>query len=532
MIERGEQSDSRRGCARAVFQPGVLFMCLISLPLRASGASPQAESSHLQESVALISQGDLEGAEREARLALRDPSIRPLAWATLGTIRVKQKKYDEGAEFLATALRLNPRLVGARITLGDVYLLQGKKDKAREMLREALRTDPENHNAQFALAQLESADGNFSASLRAAQPLLPELYRSVNGILLLAEDYAGLKRKDSLQALVSDWDGLSDVPSAASTDFASLLAKNELVQDAIKVLEKAKGNGPVSYDLAFALANLYSLTGNLAQASQNYEAAAGLKPDCVPCLQQIVKLAEQQKDLEKALAYLIRAKRLQPQNDEILFEFGKVCLEMDLFDDSIAALRQAVYLKPENDSYEYVLASALVSKKQYEEAITVYGTLLKKRPDDAVLNYAMGSVLFLEVSLDDAAKYLQRSIDIDPKQSAAYYYLGLVAEGKGENDRATAIFRDVVRRYPDYSPAYEGLGRVLLKQRKFPEAEQALEKAIFLNPHSVKAHYQLGMLLGRIGKPEDGDKELEIAQKLEAEERKRSAAQLRILSPH
>jgi tetratricopeptide (TPR) repeat protein len=70
-----------------------------------------------------MSKGDLSGAEKEGRLALRDPSTRALAWASLGAIRFRQKKYEQGAEFLRTALRLDPRLVGARINLGDV---QGK----------------------------------------------------------------------------------------------------------------------------------------------------------------------------------------------------------------------------------------------------------------------------------------------------------------------------------------------------------------------------------------------------------------------
>jgi tetratricopeptide (TPR) repeat protein len=531
MIQRNQQSAARSGCAWLAWPYGVLFIWLLFLPSPAWSV-PQTHSNHLQESVALMSRGDLEGAEQEARLALRDPSTRALAWASLGTIRVEQKKYDEGVEFLATALRLSPRLVGARISLGDVYLLQGKKDKAREMFREALRIDPENHSARFGLAQVESASGNFGASLEAAAPVLPDLRRSAGGILLLAADYAGLKRTDSLRVLVPDWEQLPQVSVTSCTDFASLLAKNGLVQEALEVLEKAKSDGEASYDLALALANLQFWKGDLAKASQSYEAALGLKQDCVLCLRQIAKIAEQQKDFEKALGYLIRAKRLQPEDPEILFELGKACLEMDLFDDSIAALQQAVELQPENDSFRYVLGSARVSKKQYKEAEALFATLLKRRPNDGVLNYAMGSVLFLDVQPDQAERYLQKSIEVQPNQSGAYYYLGLVAEGRGEEDRATGILQDVVRRYPDYGPAYEALGRIWLKERKFTEAQQALEKAILLDPSSAKAHYQLGMLLGRIGKREDGDKELEIAQKLEAEERERLGMHLRIVTPH
>ena len=67
-----------------------------------------------------MSVGDLEGAEKEAKSALRDSSTRPMAWATLGAIRIRQEHYAEAAEFLSAALRLNPGLVGARVSLGEV----------------------------------------------------------------------------------------------------------------------------------------------------------------------------------------------------------------------------------------------------------------------------------------------------------------------------------------------------------------------------------------------------------------------------
>jgi tetratricopeptide (TPR) repeat protein len=76
------------------------------------------------------------------------------------------------------------------------------------------------------------------------------------------------------------------------------------------------------------------------------------------------------------------------------------------------------------------------------------------------------------------------------------------------------------------------MGRILLKEQKFPEAQQALEKAVLLNPSSVKAHYQLGILLGRTGKQEDAKKELAIVNELNAEETKRAGMRLRIITEH
>ena len=71
-----------------------------------------------------------------------------------------------------------------------------------------------------------------------------------------------------------------------------------------------------------------------------------------------------------------------------------------------------------------------------------------------------------------------------------------------------------------------------LAEDNYAKAKQALEKAVLLNPNSVKAHYQLGILLGRTGKQDDANKEFGIVHQLNADEEKRSGMRLRILAPH
>ena len=511
---------------------GVALLFLVSLFYLPPSTNAQTDSDHIQQAFEMMSAGDLVGAEQEARLALRESSTRPEGWAALGMVRARQKRYADATECFHSALRLEPRLVDAHLGLGEVDELTGKTEQAREEFRSVLRTDPGNRDALFGLAQLESASENFRASLTAAEPILADLYRSSAGILLLAKDYASLKQKDPLAALVPSWNVLPQVSASDSTAFSALLAKSGLDQQALAVLEKAKTSGQVSVELALALANQYFSKGDMTQAFESYEAALSLKPNCVDCLRQLAKIAEQQKDPEKALGYLIKAKRQQPDDPEILFEFGKACLQLDLFEDAVPALEKASRSQPDNDSYAYVLASAHVSKKEYGAAGKIFERLLQKHPRDPILNYTMGSLLFLEVKFEEAEPYLRKSVELNPDQSAGYYYLGLIAEGKAQDEQALATFKDVLRRDPNYDPAYEAMGRILLKEQKFPEAQQALEKAVLLNPSSVKAHYQLGILLGRTGKQEDAKKELAIVNELNAEETKRAGMRLRILTDH
>jgi tetratricopeptide (TPR) repeat protein len=509
----------------------LVLICVMLTPALLRGPV-RPDSDHIQQSIDYLSQGSLASAEKEARLALRESSSKPEALVVLGMIRRRQKRFAEATQFLTRALQLAPSSADARLALSQVYAGSGKREQARQEIRKLLESDPHKHEAVMALADLEETSGNFRASLKAAEPIFDDLQRSADGILLLARDYAGLKQKESLAALVPDWNSLPEAPAASSVAFASLLEKSGLDAQGLKVLEKAKSGGAVSVDLALTLGNLYLKTGDLSQAFESYEAALSLDPKCVHCMRQLAKIAAGQKDQEKALAYLIKAKRQVPNDPDVLFELGKTCMELDLLEDSLPALQRAVQLRPQNDSYAYVLGSAYVSKKQYEQAGKVFELLLKKHPRDPVLNYAMGSLLFLEVKLDDAAPYLRRSIELQPDQSAAYYYLGLIAEGKGQDSEAVSIFQKITERDPKYGPAYEAVGRVLLKQQKFAEARRALDKAVSLDPTSVKAHYQLGMLLGRMGQQDEAKKELAIVQELNDAESKRAGMRLRILSAH
>lgn len=493
-----------------------------------------APTNHLERAVALIMQGDLEGAEKEAKLALDQPSTRALAYAALGTIRLQQKRLEESSQYLQKATQLNPQLIGARLSLGQAYALQGKTELARQMFQQALEMDPGNPAARMNLAQLEATAGNYKSSLEVLEPIAGQLRSSPDGLLLLLVDNLGLGRKDAARALVSDWMALrEDVPPPLAIEFARPLTEVGLAQEAVRVLEKAKGAAPASFELAYALGGAYLANGDTQRASDYYERAASLNEGCVLCLRQVAKIAEREGKKEKALSYLIKAKVAEPENPEVLFEFGRLCLEGDLFRDALPALEKAVQLRPENDRYNYVLASAYVGKMRHQDALVILDRLVKKHPENPILNYAIGSVLCtVGTDLDGAENYLRKSINLQPDQLAAYYYLGLVVLRKRDQDQAVEIFQELLQRYPDHLGSLEQLGTIRVKERKYEEAQRVLEKVLRLDPDSQIGHYQYGLLLGRLGKKEESAKHMEIAQQLEEVRKKESKMEFHLLNPY
>src|SRR5256885_6873289 len=164
----GERAEFLRHCAcRAGPTLCWYKLCLALLILPSIGL---AQLNHIEMAARLLSQGQVDQAETEARQALGNPTTRALAFAMLGTIRLQEGRYEESASFLTQALALNPHLVGARTSLGNACLLQGKPELARKSFQEAVRLDPGNFNARFELARVEASLHNYRRSLEVAGP--------------------------------------------------------------------------------------------------------------------------------------------------------------------------------------------------------------------------------------------------------------------------------------------------------------------------------------------------------------------------
>src|SRR5579885_3361600 len=124
-----------------------------------------SQANHLERALHFLSQGKLDSASHEARLALADPATQPQAWGILGTILLRQGKGGEAVKDLEQAIALNPRLVGARINLGEAFLSLGQTASAEQAFKSALRLAPDNFNARLDLAELQTSLHHYRQSL-------------------------------------------------------------------------------------------------------------------------------------------------------------------------------------------------------------------------------------------------------------------------------------------------------------------------------------------------------------------------------
>jgi tetratricopeptide (TPR) repeat protein len=118
--------------------------------------------------------------------------------------------------------------------------------------------------------------------------------------------------------------------------------------------------------------------------------------------------------------------------------------------------------------------------------------ILARWPDDA---YALASRAHLRAQRNDFAAALidsTRLVERHPARSAAdWFNHGFMLEHRGDMTGADAAFRRAVALDPKLDRAWYGLGLALIRQRRFDEAVEALERNTKLQPMSPYGWYQL-----------------------------------------
>jgi tetratricopeptide (TPR) repeat protein len=129
----------------------------------------------------------------------------------------------------------------------------------------------------------------------------------------------------------------------------------------------------------------------------------------------------------------------------------------------------------------------------------------------------MGGINTDLTHFDDAIAADKKAIEISPKNADARVALGDLYLRRGQRSEALAEYSNVLSAFPDRATPYYRSADARLQMGDFAEAAAAAAKALQLDPKERKARYVLGMALMRLGRTQEGQKELEEFSKQEAQ---------------
>lgn len=255
-------------------------------------------------------------------------------------------------------------------------------------------------------------------------------------------------------------------------------------------------------------------------------------------------------DFPQAIEYLKKANTADPHNDEAIQMLGLAYFRGGHPAEAIPLLEKVQGWYPRaNVDVAYVLGVAYIQTKNYDLARKAFGKMFDV-PGDSAAAYLFTARMLLRQEFDPVAEeYAQKAATLDPKLPLAHFLLGELYLYKSRIPEAIAEFQKEIVLNPASAATYYKLadaysrvqkyddadrllqrsiwldststgpfilrGKVLEKKGEFDLAVMALQRAATMDPNNPMTHQLLGQAYRNIGRKDEAERELKLAEQLQ-----------------
>jgi tetratricopeptide (TPR) repeat protein len=475
---------------------------------------------------------DRAAARRELTEALKLYPSSPAVHNFLGVLEAGEGHYPEAEKQFREAVGLAPDYVDAYLNLGRLYQENGATDpraaaKALAAYRSVLKYDPSQADARFQSAVLLQATGEFARSLEELSRLSPADQDRPGALAVRLADQAGKGQRAEADAAAAKLLATGGFDELDVRPILPVLAGHGRADLAVALLEDLRRRGRASSEDLQGLALLYEEDGRLPEARVRLEEAARDRPDSVPLLLDLARVAQKAGDREGALGYLAHARALEPGNARVHFLFGMICVELELGAEAYNSLKEAVRLDPENAALNYAMGAVALHRKDPSEAIPYFRKYAELEPEEPRGPLAVGVAAFLARDYDTARTMLVPAAQHPETAAAANYYLARIARAENEFEEGLRFALKAVEVNPSYADPWSELGLLYLRLGHPDKAKEALDRCLKLDPDHYLGNLHLMMLYAQTHDP----REPEQRQRFEEIRKKRTELAADFLRP-
>jgi tetratricopeptide (TPR) repeat protein len=200
----------------------------------------------------------------------------------------------------------------------------------------------------------------------------------------------------------------------------------------------------------------------------------------------------------------------------------------ELRDEAETLMTRAVKTFPNSRRVRYRLAELYRDSGRMKQALEVFkqASELQAPPGfDPSLDRRQRSFVFQRIGgintdlvrFDDAVTAYEKALDINPDNADARLALGDAYLQRNRLDEALAEYTRVITANPRFAAAHNRLAELHLRMGHFSESAALAAKALEIDPAHRRSRYVRGIALIRMGRNEEGEKELKEYEKLENE---------------
>jgi tetratricopeptide (TPR) repeat protein len=371
-----------------------------------------------------LKSGQLGLAERTLRTALqRDDSLAE-SYATLASVSAAAGRYDEALDLFGRALELDPGHVETHFNTGVAYLAADKPGAAEASFREVLRLRETRDDARAKLALALARQGQGKEARALVRPFKKRRFLSAFVLRDMAEVY--FLSGDTKEAFRN----------------LQLAKKGGIDVQEVEALIQQGDRRPREVEVGDLIeqAEAYYRTAKYDTARGLLERAAEEKPREPQVHYWFGRVANGEKDEERALAHFQRSLELDPDFLRSRYELGRFAYGDEDYAKVVSWLEPYVESGKGDSSAYFMLGRSQFQLGDLGEAEEHLRTAIRKRSDDGNFFYFLARV-FLEQGRDEEARReLELALDSrslpEWRREDAHLRLARLLDAAGEGEQA------------------------------------------------------------------------------------------------
>lgn len=461
-------------------------------------------------------------------------------------ISLQMKDYQTALEAYRALLRAEPEQADILMKIAQALFAAGRYAEAAEAYQAVLARDPEEKEALKGWFEASYKRGAYEQAVEAMQALVKLDRWSCGPLLELVRAYRMLN--EFSQARVHAERCLKIVPGHSNAHY--LLGRISFQQGELerakKELQKALQSDPNHVEALYWLATVELKQGLAAPALANLEKAVSLHPDHAGARYALaLEYARQgrREEAEKQLAEFRRIKDREkwksrsgddapslmggpgpggPVNVQRLDDwtnFGKYLLQEDRPRDALRILQEVREVAPDDSEILWLIAHAYTEMGKIDEALEVYAEAERRAPTGLPF-LGRGQVYFRLGEVEAAMADLRRALSFElapDRATEAHLLLASLLIRKKKYVEAERELRRALELEPENAPARTLLSWTLLKLEKPGEAAAESSRVLGEKPDNASARLSLARALIDQGKLDQASSEITQAAALAGE---------------
>jgi tetratricopeptide (TPR) repeat protein len=383
----------------------------------------------------------------------------------------------------------NASAATAHLANGQRAFAAGKFQEARAALELAVRADPKLAEAYLGLGLLDLQSSDAAAAIRRFRRAVELAPRSFQGHYHLA---MSLLREQKLQ------EGAQELERALAIDprhtdalynLGVVLLELNRPEEALSRLRQAREQGSGRPDIAFNLVRAELAADRTGDARLEADNAAKTFGTDAAWRKSVGGLFLQYRQPREAIVHLSEAARLEPDSAEIRRQLAAAYIEAGDPGRALALLETGTEAED-----HYMAASAYLVLHRLPEADRESRLALEKEPRDPRYLLQMARIDQRTGRHEESLELLRQASQIDHDWAEPYYSAGVTlyllhryADARQSLDRALQLDPRSVRALFLYSAT-------LANQGQNREGEEVLLRAIALEPSNARLYYHLGAI--------------------------------------